>query len=462
VTLRRPDLSGAGLAGTGRRGLGATLLVAGIIALAINLRAAITSLPPLFPEMSATLHLSSASLAALASVPVLCFGLFSPVAAPLSLRFGEERVLGSAAVLLAAGLLLRSAAPLVLLFPGTVVASAAIAMMNVLLPSLVKRRRPDQAGLLIGLYLMCLSGGAIAGSLVAVPVFTAAGGGNGAIRLTLGLWALPALVAAVAWLPQLRYRSLPPASARGGTALPPDTGMPPDAGLPPGGGQRPAAVAPPAAVLPGPAGHHGVLSMARYALAWQVTAFMGLQSLLYYATLSWFPTMFRDRGISAVHAGDLLALMNLGNAVTAMLLPVLAHRARDQRVLVAVSTVTTAAGLAGAAFGPLGTAVGWVLLLGLGQGATLGLGIFLTMARAPDPATAASLSGFAQGGGYLLSATGPLFVGLLHSATRGWAIPVGALLGIGVLQLSIGLLAGRALTVPQSHGPPRSLTPESG
>jgi len=156
VTLRRPDLSGVGLARPGRRGLGATLLVAGIIALAVNLRAAITSLPPLFPEMSATLHLSSASLAALASLPVLCFGLFSPVAAPLSRRFGEERVLGSAAVLLAAGLLLRGAAPLVLLFPGTVVASSAIAMMNVLLPSLVKRRRPDQAGLLIGLYLMCL------------------------------------------------------------------------------------------------------------------------------------------------------------------------------------------------------------------------------------------------------------------------------------------------------------------
>ena len=147
MTLRRPDLSSGGLAGPGPtgtpwRGLGAALLVAGIIALAVNLRAAITSLPPLFPEMSATLHLSSASLAALAAVPVLCFGLFSGIAAPLSLRFGEERVLGSAAVLLAVGLLLRGAAPMVLLFPGTIVASGAIAMMNVLLPSLVKRRLP--------------------------------------------------------------------------------------------------------------------------------------------------------------------------------------------------------------------------------------------------------------------------------------------------------------------------------
>ena len=399
--------------------------------LAFNLRAAITSLPPVFPELSATLHLSSASLAALAAVPVLCFGLFSGVAAPLSRRFGEERVLGSSVVLLAAGLLLRGVAPLVLLFPGTIIASASIAMMNVLLPSLVKRRRPEQAGLLIGLYLMSLSAGAIVGSLIAVPVFTAAGGGNAAVRLTLGLWALPAMVAAVAWLPQLRFRVLPDARARGRPGPPPATGSPPAAGPPPA------------------AGHHGVLALRRHALAWQVTAFMGLQSLLYYAALSWFPTMFRDRGASAVHAGDLLALMNFGNAVTAMLLPVLAHRARDQRVLVAVSTAATCAGLAGSAFAPLGTAPAWVLLLGLGQGATLGLGIFLTMARAPDPATAASLSGFAQGGGYLLASTGPLFVGLLHSATGGWTIPIAALLGVAAVQVVIGWLAGRDLTVPQ-------------
>ncbi|HUA41910.1 MAG TPA: MFS transporter [Streptosporangiaceae bacterium] len=393
---------------------GAALLIVGVLALAINLRSAITSLPPIFPELESALHISAASLSLLAAIPVLCFGVFSGAGAPLSRRFGEEQVLGLALVLLAAGLVLRSLSPARLVFPGTIVAGAAIALMNVLLPSLVKRRMPDRAGLVIGLYLLMLSGGAIVASLLAVPVFNAAGtgttAGSASVRISLGLWAGPALLAAVMWLPQLRYRTMPDEART--------------AGRPP-----------------------GALAMRKSALAWQVTLFMGLQSLSYYATLSWFPTMFRDRGVSAVHAGDLLALMNLGNAVTCLLIPVLAHRAADQRKLAAAAMVATAGGIAGAVFGPAGLAPAAILLLGLGQGATLGLGVFYTMARAPDPAAAASLSAFAQGAGYLIASTGPVAIGFLHDATGGWTAPGLVLLGIAALQLVTGWLAGRARTV---------------
>jgi CP family cyanate transporter-like MFS transporter len=188
--------------------------------------------------------------------------------------------------------------------------------------------------------------------------------------------------------------------------------------------------------------------MGRSALAWQVTLFMGLQSLSYYTTLSWFPTMFRDRGVSAVHAGYLLALMNLGNAVTCLVMPVLAHRAADQRKLAAAAMLVTGVGIAGAVFGPAGLAAPAILLLGLGQGSSLGLGIFYTMARAPDPVTAASLSAFAQGTGYLIASTGPLAIGFLHDATGGWTAPGLVLLVVAALQLITGSLAGRALTVP--------------
>jgi MFS transporter, CP family, cyanate transporter len=386
----------------------AVLFMAGIMVLAVNLRAAITGLPPVFPELSAALHLSNGSITVLAAVPVICFGLISGLGGPLSRSFGEERVLLAALLLLAAGLLLRGALPGAMLFPGTVLAGGAIALMNVLLPSLVKRRSPDRAGLLIGAYLLMLGAGAVVASLIAVPVFKAAGNGPGwPVSLTLGLWAVPAVAAAVLWLPQVRYHTRPERVPR-----------------------------------PVRAGVH------RHALAWQVGVFMGLQSLSYYATLSWLPTLFRDRGVTAAAAGGLLALMNLGNAVTAMVAPTIAHRVRDQRLIIVVTVLAMAAGLLGSQYAPTGTAAAWTLLLGFGQGASLGLAIFFTMARAPDPAVAASLSGFAQSTGYLIAAAGPLTVGFLHTATGGWTVPVLALIGALGLQLWAGLLAGRAVTLP--------------
>jgi CP family cyanate transporter-like MFS transporter len=181
---------------------------------------------------------------------------------------------------------------------------------------------------------------------------------------------------------------------------------------------------------------------------------MGLQSLSYYATLSWFPTMFRGRGVTPAGAGDLLALMNLGNALTALVIPILAQRAPDQRRIIAWSMLATAGGLVGSIFGPAHLAAAPILLLGLGQGATLGLGIFYTMARAPDPVTAASLSAFAQGAGYLIASAGPLVIGFVHDATGGWTVPGLVLLAVAVLQLITGSLAGRALTVTVGRIPP--------
>jgi CP family cyanate transporter-like MFS transporter len=385
------------------------LFVTGIIALAFNLRAAVTGVPPVFPELSSRLHLSSTAIAVLAAAPVLCFAVFAPAAAPLSRRFGEERVLLAAAALLAAGLLLRGAVPGLLLFPGTVLAAGAIAFMNVLLPSLVKRRWPARAGLLIGIYLLSLCGGAILGSLVAVPVFQASGG---SVSLVLGLWAVPAIAAALVWLPQWRFRPAPGSLA---------------------GSQR---------------DRGQVVRVSRHLLAWQVMAFMGLQSLTYYATLSWLPILFRDRGAGAVAAGTLLAVMNLGNAVTALLMPVLAHRARDQRPLVVAALLASGSGLVGVWLAPLATALAWTFLLGLGQGATLGLAIYFTTARAPDPVAAASLSAFTQGGGYLIATAGPLLVGFLHSAVGGWAAPMLALLVIFAAELLAGWHGARDRVLP--------------
>src|SRR6266550_4297996 len=330
-------------AGGPRRPYEITLLVVAVAAAGLNLRTAITSLPPLFPDLQTRLHLSSATLSLLAATPVICFGVVSAFTAWLNRRYGEEMILLVALVLLTAGLLLRGVAPGTMLFPGTALAASAIAVLNVLLSSMAKRRWPERAG---------------------VKVY-------------------------------------------------------------------------------------------RYALTWQVTAFMGLQSLLYYAALSWLPTIFQDRGDSAVTAGNLLALMGVGNLATSLVVPVLAHRRPSQRGLVVPSLIGTAAGLAGSLWAPLGSAPFWVLVLGVSQGSCLGLAIFFMLARAPDAGVAASLSAFSQSVGYLAASAGPLEVGLLHSATGSWNIPVALLLVLCAAELATGLLAGRALVLPAAT-PPRA------
>src|SRR6478672_1334270 len=405
-------------AGASRRPYEITLLVVAVAAAGLNLRTAITSLPPLFPDLQTQLHLSTATLSLLAATPVICFGVVSAFTAWLNRRYGEEMILLVALVLLTAGLLLRGVAPGIMLFPGTVLAASAIAVLNVLLSSMAKRRWPERAGLLIGIYLTTLSAGAILSSLLSVPLYDS----SGSVQLALGVWAVPAALAVLLWLPQLRYRTvgLAPAAADGAVVAPARAGV----------------------------------KVYRYALTWQVTAFMALQSLLYYAVLSWLPTIFQDRGDSAVTAGNLLALMGVGNLTTSLLVPVLAHRRPSQRGLVVPSLIGTAAGLAGSLWAPLGSAPFWVLVLGVSQGSCLGLAIFFMLARAPDAGVAASLSAFAQSVGYLVASVGPLVVGLLHSATGSWNLPVALLLVLCAAELATGLLAGRPLQLPSVTPPP--------
>ncbi len=461
VTQLRPT---APVKAGGTRALERALLVIGVAALGFNLRGAIASLPPVFPELSGRLGLSTATISVLAATPVICFAVFSGFAAWLSRRLGEERVLLAAIAALTAGLLLRGAAPGALLFPGTILAAAAIAIMNVLLSSLIKRRWPERAGFLIGLYITALSVGAITGSVVAVPLWDGTGG---SVRLTLGWLAGPAALGVLLWLPQAGHAARTRTAAGAPAARPAipdeiaaipgdipaiqdDAPASSDAGAAPGGTAPPADAAPQAGSAPaaGAATARGRVAVHRHPLAWHVTLFMGLQSLLYYAALSWLPTILRDRGASADTAGNLLALMGVGNLAVSFLVPMVAQRMRGQHALVVPTVAAMALGLAGVVYLPLGSAVAWVLILGAGQNAALSLAIYFTMARAPHPAAAASLSAFAQSVGYLLASAGPLEVGLLHSATGSWNLPVAVLFVLNGVLLVAGLLAARDRELP--------------
>jgi CP family cyanate transporter-like MFS transporter len=384
----------------GRSRLGGLLLVLGIVLLAANLRPALTGVAPLISEIRADTGISNGTAGLLTTLPLLAFALLSPVAPRVARRFGMELTLLAGLLVLAAGILLRWASPLAALFLGTVVLGAAIAVGNVLLPGLVKREFPERAGLMTSVYSTSLGISAALAAGVSVPLAQLDGIGW---RGALAAWALPALLACVAWLPQLGRRDLP-ASAPGS----PDT-----------------------------------RDLWRSPLAWQVTLFMGLQSLSYYVTLTWLPEILQEEGMGAARAGWMLGLSQAVAVVAMFLAPVIAGRGRSQRGVVAVAAGVSGAGalgllVAGSAAGTL-----WVVLLGLGQGASFSLALTFFALRAPDPAHAAALSGMAQSVGYLLAAAGPSLFGVLRDATGAWKVPLALLLAITACLLIAGLGAAR-------------------
>ena len=388
------------------------LLVAGIVIAAANLRGAITSVGPLIGEIRTDTGISGGASGLLTTLPLICFAALSLLAPTLARRFGTRRVLTSSLLLLVVGIALRSAPPVAALFAGTVVLGLAIAVGNVLLPSLVKRDFPTHVGLLTGVYITVMNSGAALGSGVSVPL---ARQGDFGWRGALGVWALLALVAAVVWLFLLRGSR--PVGVPAGDASAGDSSTP--------RGER---------------SHSGLWTSP---LAWQVTLFMGLQSVVFYASIAWLPEVLQGDGLSAARAGWMVSIMQFVGIPAALFAPILAGRRPSQRGLLAAAALLSGAGILGLLLSG-GTATPlWVSLLGLGQGASISLALILFALRTTDATEAAALSGMAQSVGYLLAASGPFLFGVLHDLTRSWSLPLALLLAVAVGLLLAGFGAGR-------------------
>ena len=209
---------GSAAAASGRSRLRGLLLVLGIMLLAANLRPALTGVAPLIGEIRADTGISYGVAGLLTTLPLLAFALLSPVAPLVARRFGMERVLLASLLVLTAGILLRWAEAVAALFLGTAILGAAIAVGNVLLPGLVKREFPERAGLMTSVYSASLGISAALAAGVSVPLAQLDGIGW---RGALAVWAVPAFLAAVAWLPQLGRSDRPAdAVARSSPAAP--------------------------------------------------------------------------------------------------------------------------------------------------------------------------------------------------------------------------------------------------
>ncbi|GGM60996.1 MFS transporter [Micromonospora sonchi] len=387
------------------RTTGGLLVLAGMLLVALNLRAAVTSLGALLDEVRVGLAFSGAMAGFITTLPAIAFAGLGAVTPWLVRRLSPARLLVFGMLALAVGQLLRALTGSAVVFLLTsALALAGIAVANILLPMLVKQHFPHRTGLVTGAYTMALTVGTTVAAASAVPVAHA----FGSWRAGLGVWAGLAAVAVLPWLPAaLRSRATTRRATRGATT----TGR---SGIRPG----------------------------RTRLGWAMAIYFGAQSLSGYAIMGWLAQLFRDAGFRPQDAGLLLAGVTALGVPIALLMPALAGRLGTLRPLIFALTAASSLAYLGLAFAPRDGAVLWVVLLAFGQGAfpliltTIGL-----RARTADGTVA--LSAFAQSTGYVIAALGPLLVGILYETTGGWTAPVGFLLAALAVQTGAGVLIAR-------------------
>lgn len=374
-----------------------------VFLVALNLRPSLTVVGPLLPQIGQDEALSESAQGLLGSLPLLAFAAVSPLVHHVSKRLGIERSILLALLMLAAGIGVRSYAGTAGLWLGTIVIGSAITIGNVLVPALVKRDYSSGVSRATGVYSACITIGAATASAVVVPMAERVGW-HGA----LAFWAIPAVAMALIWLPRTR-RAHATATARaqpGHPATPPTT------------------------------------SVWRQPTAWLVTAFMGLQSSIFYILVTWLPTIAATAGLSERQAGWQLFLFQIVGIFSALAIPRLMRSADSQVAAAVTASAPTLIGVIGLLLAPQ-QAMLWAIVAGIGGGATLVVALSLISLRGRSTVEITQLSGMAQSLGYLLAAVGPVLAGYLAQSTGSWQVPLGFVCALAIAQVIVAVPAGR-------------------
>lgn len=387
---------------SGRR----ALVLAGLLLIALNLRPAIASISPVLAQIRADLGLSYATVSLLTALPTVCMGIFAFIAAPIAQRLGQERTVFWAVVLIGVATFARFAGgDIVVLFATVIIVGAGIALIQALLPALVEKYFPSRAGLVTGLYTVCLIGGATIAAGATVPLKNSLGTWTAA----LAVWGVLAVVAAVVW-GSVAWGKRPPTT---------------------GGSNREESVKERVTVTQLPW---------RSRWAWILALYLGGSSFLYFATLTWVAPLYQSLGWSGKLSGILLTVFTIGEIVGTLGATVFTDRFTDRRPVLVLTLGACIIGFGGMAVIPLAYPWVWVIVAGSGIGGLFDLTLVFPIDYAPTSEATGRLSSMVIGVGYSLSALGPIVVGGLRGLTGGYKIPFFVLIGICVVMLVISPL----------------------
>lgn len=383
------------------------LLIAGIIIISFNLRPAITSVGPLIGIIRDDLSLSNGITGLITSLPLVAFAIMSPFAARIGNRFSYEGAMIIGLILLLFGISIRSISFVTLLFTGTFIAGSGIAILNVLLPGIIKDKFPNKVGLMTSIYTTTMGIISAVASGVSIPI---------AVNLNLGwqiallVWGIPAALGIVVWA-YLKLKS--------------------------------------------PRREHEYEKTVKYVhatekkiwrvpLAWQIAAFMGFQSFLFYVTMSWLPEILYSNGMSMELAGWILSYTLFVGLPASFTVPVVAEKVKSLHGIVLFLTLSLFFGYLGILLSShIVIIIISTTLIGIALSGVFALALTLLGLRARTAKDAAELSGMAQSVGYVLAAIGPIFIGWLFDITGSWNVPIIAIMVFILLILVFGLMVSK-------------------
>lgn len=383
-----------------------------MLLVALNVRTAVSSLSPIIPFIRDDFELSTLAVSFLGMLPPLGFALSGLIAPLITRRIGLEAALLTLLATIVVGSLIRAiSGDWSLLSVGTMLALVGMGMGNVLLPVVVRKYFPDRIGSMTALYLVIVSIGAFTPPLIAVPIAEAAGW-----RVSLGQWALLALIASIPWLFALKQNKIEETVVTQALTIPINV-------------------------------RHVKIWKSPTAMA--MVVIWAVSSLNGYAIFAWLPQILMDEsGSTPTEAGILLALYASMGIPAALSMPVLAVRYPNQAPLIYLSGLLFFIGYGGLIFLPGSWSWAWVLLAGLGP-ILFPLNLALFNIRTKSQETLLRISGFAQGFGYLAAAMGPLVIGVLHELTGTWTSSLWFLFLTAIPAMLAGRIIARQKTIDE-------------
>ncbi|MBA1397734.1 MFS transporter [Mammaliicoccus sciuri] len=379
------------------------ILFIGILLIGASLRAPITSVGIALPSIKDTLNLSNTSVSLITIIPLLSFAVISLFAAKISHKFGLERTVFGALILICVGIALRAITGVSWLYVGTILIGVGIAFGNVLTPGIIKMNFPLRIGIMTGYYTVVMNIFGSVSSYVTAPLVK-----HFNYNIAISLIGIVTFIGIITWSFQLNKHDTVNSSQTTTN-----------------------------------------INVWKSPLSWQITLLMGGQSMIFYSLINWLPEFLLSHGTPINEAGIYLSILQLAIIPLTFVTPIFAEKMKNQVLITFVTGLLFVLGIL--MLQPNWAFLG-IILIGVASGLAFGLVNTFFGLRTENGLTAAKLSGMSQSVGYLFAAIGPLLFGILHDATNSWNMSFGILLVTSIIIMIIGSRAGRNITIEQTLG----------